>query len=134
MPFVENMMFCHAIINGPEGTVWESGTFHLIIHFTEEYPTKSPEVRFLSRIYHPNIYPDGRICLDILQNQWSALFDISSILTSIQSLLNDPNPNSPANIEASETFLKNPNYYNSIVLKCVEDSWCCPDYTLPKDV
>ena len=43
------------------------------------------------------VYNDGGICLDILQNQWSPIYDICSILTSIQSLLCDPNPNSPAN-------------------------------------
>jgi hypothetical protein len=32
-------------------------------------------------------------CLaDILQNQWSPIYDVSAILTSIQSLLCDPNP------------------------------------------
>ena len=45
------------------------------------------------------VYADGGICLDILQNQWSPIYDVSAILTSIQSLLSDPNPNSPANSE-----------------------------------
>lgn len=54
------------------------------------------EIRF-----HPNIYNNGQICLDILQNQWSPIYDICAILTSIQSLLCDPNPASPANSEVS---------------------------------
>lgn len=55
-------------------------------------------------MFHPNIYNDGRICLDsttinnlVLQNQWSPIYDVWAILTSIRSLLADPNPNSPAN-------------------------------------
>ena len=51
--------------------------------------------RFISKIFHPNVYADGKICLDILQNQWSPIYDIAAILTSIQSLLSDPNPASP---------------------------------------
>ena len=62
---------------------------------------KCSSVKFVTRIFHPNIYNDGQICLDILQNQWSPIYDISAILTSIQSLLSDPNPASPANSEAS---------------------------------
>jgi ubiquitin-conjugating enzyme E2 A len=54
-------------------------------------------VKFVSKLFHPNVYGDGKICLDILQNQWSPIYDISGILTSIQSLLSDPNPASPAN-------------------------------------
>ena len=76
------------------------------MEFTEEYPNKPPSVKFLSKIFHPNVYATGKICLDILQNQWSPIYDIAAILTSIQSLLSDPNPTSPANAEASQLFEK----------------------------
>lgn len=129
-PLNQNMMFCHAIINGPADTVWEAGTFHLIIRFSEEYPTKPPFVRFLSRLFHPNIYIDGHICLDILQNQWSPLCDIAGVLASIQSLLNDPNVKSPANTDAAALLEKHPNLYYKEVLKCVEESWQTPKVTM----
>lgn len=96
--------------------MWESGTFHLLIKFTEDYPTSPPHVRFLTRMYHPNIYLDGKICLDILQNQWSAMYDIAAVLTSIQSLLNDPNPDSPANPQAAKTLVNNRVEYDRLVL------------------
>jgi ubiquitin-conjugating enzyme E2 A len=43
-------------------------------------------------MFHPNIYNNGELCLDILQNRWSPTYDVAAILTSVQSLLNDPNP------------------------------------------
>ena len=52
------------------------------------------------------VYADGQICLDILQNAWSPIYDVSAVLTSIQSLLCDPNPNSPANSEAARLFVR----------------------------
>ena len=55
--------------------------------FSEDYPNKPPVVKFLSKMFHPNIYADGGICLDILQNRWSPTYDVSAILTSIQSLV-----------------------------------------------
>jgi ubiquitin-conjugating enzyme E2 A len=45
-------------------------------------------------MFHPNVYANGELCLDILQNRWSPTYDVAAILTSIQSLFNDPNPNS----------------------------------------
>lgn len=58
-------------------------------------------------MFHPNIYNDGRICLDILTTQWSPSYDIMAILISIRSLLNTPNPNAPANAVACQIFTNN---------------------------
>jgi ubiquitin-conjugating enzyme E2 A len=74
-------------------------------------------------MFHPNIYNDGKICLDILQNQWSPIYDIAAILTSIQSLLSDPNPASPANAEASQMYERDRREYNRRVREVVENSW-----------
>ncbi len=112
-----------AVIFGPEDTPWEGGTFQLMLEFNEEYPNKPPKVRFVTKMFHPNIYNDGQICLDILQNQWSPIYDISAILTSIQSLLCDPNPNSPANSEAAGLFQSNKREYDRRVRDIVEQSW-----------
>ena len=103
-PLDTNIMLWQAVIFGPDDTPWEGGTFRLCLEFLEDYPNKAPSVRFLTRMFHPNIYNNGQICLDILQNQWSPIYDISAILTSIQSLLCDPNPNSPANSEAARLY------------------------------
>ena len=73
-------------------------------------------------MFHPNIYADGSICLDILKHMWSPVYDVSSILTSIQSLLTDPNPASPANATASAMFQQNYQEYCSRVRAVVEQS------------
>ena len=69
-------------------------------------------------MFHPNIYADGSICLDskllyneVLQNQWSPIYDVSAILTSIRSLLGDPNPASPANAQAAHMYNENRKAY-----------------------
>ena len=122
-PSESNIMAWHAVIFGPEGTPWEGGTFKLTIAFSEEYPNKAPVVKFVTKMFHPNVYNDGSICLDILQNQWSPIYDVGAILTSIQSLLCDPNPNSPANSEAAALYNENRRAYNKRVAAVVEDSW-----------
>ena len=122
-PSESNIMAWHAVIFGPEDTPWEGGTFKLTIAFSEEYPNKAPVVKFVTKMFHPNVYNDGSICLDILQNQWSPIYDVGAILTSIQSLLCDPNPNSPANSEAAALYNENRRAYNKRVAAVVEDSW-----------
>lgn len=73
-------------------------------------------------VFFVEVYADGSICLDILQRNWSPTYDVCAILTSIRSLLNDPNPNSPANNEAAKLFLENRRLYESKVRKLVEES------------
>lgn len=68
------------------------------------------------------VYADGSICLDILQRNWSPTYDVCAILTSIRSLLNDPNPNSPANNEAAKLFVENRRLYEAKVRTLVEES------------
>ncbi|CAL8461877.1 g1408 [Coccomyxa elongata] len=122
-PNPDNIMLWNAVIFGPEDTPWDGGTFKLSLQFTEEYPNKAPVVKFVSNIFHPNVYADGGICLDILQNQWSPIYDVSAILTSIQSLLSDPNPNSPANSEAARLYSENRREYIRRVKEVVQASW-----------
>ncbi len=112
-----------AIIFGPDETPWEGGIFKLHVEFHEEYPNKPPAVKFLTPMFHPNIYSDGKICLDILQNQWSPIYDIAAILASIQSLLSDPNPASPANAAAAQLYDRDRREYNQKVREIVEQTW-----------
>lgn len=78
------VLILQVLLSRPHDTPFEDGTFKLTIRFTEEYPNKAPAVRFVSKMFHPNVYADGGICLDILQNRWSPTYDVSAILTSIQ--------------------------------------------------
>ncbi len=103
-PIADSLFKWEAVIFGPDDSIWEGGIFTLRLDFSEEYPSKPPSIKFLTKMFHPNIYNDGNICLDILKDKWSPVYDVMSILMSIQSLLNDPNPNSPANGEAAQLF------------------------------
>lgn len=79
-----NMCRRNAVIIGPSDTPFEDGTFRLVMHFEEQYPNKPPGVKFISQMFHPNVYGTGELCLDILQNRWSPTYDVAAILTSIQ--------------------------------------------------
>ena len=73
------------------------------MHFEEAYPNKPPGVKFISQMFHPNVYGTGELCLDIL--------------------LNDPNTSSPANVEASNLYKENRKEYTKRVRETVEKSW-----------
>lgn len=122
-PLEDDIMTWTAIIMGPEKTPFEGGTFSLVLTFDENYPQHPPEVSFISEIFHPNVYPNGDLCLDILKSRWSPSFDVMSVLLSIQSLFHDPNTKSPANVEAAKLYDENREEYEAKVKLCVKKSW-----------
>jgi len=117
-PFENNIMKWAAIIVGPKDTPWNQGGFKILLEFSEDYPNRPPIITFCNiNIFHPNIYLDGKLCLDLLGKRWSPLYGVASILSSIQSLLCDPNPHSPANLKAAEMFINNKFEYYRLVEK-----------------
>jgi len=63
-----------------------------------------PKVRFLTKIYHPNVDKLGRICLDILKDKWSPALQIRTVLLSIQALMSAPNPDDPLDNSVAEVW------------------------------
>eukprot|EP01108_Squamamoeba_japonica_P008489 TRINITY_DN756_c0_g1_i2.p1 TRINITY_DN756_c0_g1~~TRINITY_DN756_c0_g1_i2.p1 ORF type:complete len:174 (-),score=40.58 TRINITY_DN756_c0_g1_i2:137-613(-) len=82
-PQENNILQWNAVIFGPDDTPWEDGTFKLTLEFSEEYPNKAPKVKFASKMFHPNVYADGSICLDILQNQVSRSAPFAGVVVAL---------------------------------------------------
>ncbi|OIR58250.1 MAG: ubiquitin conjugating enzyme E2 [Amphiamblys sp. WSBS2006] len=102
----ENNLFkWKATMKGPEGTLFEGGEFKIDFTLPEDYPFAPPKIKFTSEMFHPNIYEDGSICLNILKEDWHPAQTMFSTLLCIQSLLNNPNMEDPAaNTEADKLF------------------------------
>jgi len=117
-PHEDNILVWDAVIHGPPDTAFQGGIFKLKIHLPYRYPFFQPRVEFLTEIFHPNIHKTA-ICVDILQDNWSAVLNISKVLYSIMSLLTDPNPDSPLNKEAADLYKIDKEKYNEKVKEYV---------------
>ena len=80
--------------------------FQLEIFLPQTYPVEPPKVRFVTKLYHPNIDKIGRICISILKSEWSPALTIAKVLLSIQSLLSDPNPEDPLDTAVADHWIK----------------------------
>ncbi|KAF7458596.1 putative ubiquitin-conjugating enzyme E2 N [Cryptosporidium felis] len=103
-PDKDNYRYFKIMMMGPEGTPYEGGNYKLELFLPEHYPMEPPKVRFLTKIYHPNIDKLGRICLDILKDKWSPALQIRTVLLSIQALLSSPEPNDPLDTAVADHF------------------------------
>ena len=107
-----NIFDWSATILGPSDSPYAGGVFRLNIIFNEKYPFKPPKVKFVTRIFHPNINSNGSICLDILNVNWSPALTITKLLLSISSLLTDPNPNDPLVKSIADMYMHQKDEYN----------------------
>eukprot|EP00656_Telonema_subtile_P051965 TRINITY_DN7111_c0_g1_i2.p1 TRINITY_DN7111_c0_g1~~TRINITY_DN7111_c0_g1_i2.p1 ORF type:complete len:181 (+),score=24.23 TRINITY_DN7111_c0_g1_i2:146-688(+) len=109
-------------IPGKEGSPWEGGVYKITMEFSEDYPSKPPKCKFPAGFFHPNIYPSGTVCLNILNDDpqnggWRPAITIPQILSGIQTLLSEPNLDDPAQEPAYLLLRKDPTAYEARVRK-----------------
>ena len=127
----KNFMKWNILLLGPSDTIFEGGIFRCQIEFPKEYPNKPPSFKFVDKLYHPNIYPDGKVCISILHEgedqygyehiseRWNPSHSVNSILMSILSMLTGPNFESPANVDASKLWRDDFDKYKMNIYKLI---------------
>lgn len=118
---VDNNMNWNVSFYGPGKGFYEGVVCKLNIRISKKYPFEAPTIIFISKMWHPNVNKNGNICLDILQDKWSPIFSIISVLRSIKSLLDDPNADSPFNSDAAKLYKKDIKEYGEFVKKYMSE-------------
>ena len=96
----DNLLVWEALVGGPPGTPYECGVFKARLEFPLDYPMHPPKMYFTSAMWHPNIYPNGEVCISILhppgedpthyekvEERWSPVQSVEKILISVMSML-----------------------------------------------
>lgn len=121
------------ILIGPDGTLYEGGFFQAKLVFPPEFPNMPPTMTFISEMWHPNVYEDGRVCISILhppgedamnsqesaEERWRPILGVEQILVSVVSMLSDPNDESPANLDAAVMWRNDKEAFKKKVRQCV---------------
>jgi ubiquitin-conjugating enzyme E2 G1 len=130
-----NLFEWEVFIVGPPETLYEGGFFKALLKFPEEYPNKPPTMHFVTQMWHPNIYSDGKVCISILHppgddeygyekssERWLPIHSVESILISVISMLSAPNDESPANLDAAKQWREQKEEYKKKVKQFVRKS------------
>lgn len=109
------------MISGPQETAYDGCVFTVKMIFEDNYKRYAPVVKFVTKCYHPNVDSDnGKVCLNLLSDDWSEKMNISLIIWAIWQLLKEPNSDSPLNRKAAKHFDYNFDKFKSRVLDWAE--------------
>ncbi|GAB5592461.1 ubiquitin-conjugating enzyme E2 H [Umbelopsis nana] len=117
----DNMQEFYVRFHGPSDTPFNGGVWKVHVELPDQYPYKSPSIGFMNKIFHPNIDElSGSVCLDVINQTWSPMFDMINIFESfLPQLLRYPNPTDPLNGEAAALMMREPTTYESKVKEYV---------------
>ncbi|XP_067936751.1 ubiquitin-conjugating enzyme E2 S-like [Watersipora subatra] len=102
----EDVTDIQAIIDGPSGTPYAGGSFHMKLVLGKSFPAEAPKGFFVTKIFHPNVSSSGEICVNALKKDWNPHLGIKHVLLVIKCLLINPNPESALNEEAGKLLLE----------------------------
>ena len=93
-------------LRGPPDTAFAEGWFKLKFEVSQNYPQAPPVVKFLTRVFHPNVhFETGEICLEVLKPEhWNVQWTLESVSRAIVNLLLNPNADSPLNCDAGNAI------------------------------
>jgi ubiquitin-conjugating enzyme E2 G1 len=131
-----NLFDWEILIMGPDGTLYEGGFFKAKLVFPADFPNMPPTMTFISEMWHPNVYEDGKVCISILHppgedamnaqetadERWRPILGVEQILISVISMLSDPNDESPANLDAAVQWRNDRTAFKKKVRQTVRKS------------
>ena len=80
------------VIDGPESTPFIGGKFIVNLDFTDSYPFKPPKIKFVTKIYHPNVKSDtGEICTAAIDAAWVPTLNAKYIIEAVLTIIKTPN-------------------------------------------
>eukprot|EP01080_Neovahlkampfia_damariscottae_P010315 gene10315-2731_t len=88
----------------PDDGIWKGHPHDFTFDITTDYPMKAPKVLCVTKIYHPNIDKDGKICLNILREDWKPVLTLNAIFTGLHFLFLEPNTDDPLDLDAAKVY------------------------------
>ncbi|CAF1187346.1 unnamed protein product [Rotaria sp. Silwood1] len=112
----------------PNSNIFKDGAYRIEMKLIPRYPIEPPEVRFLTRIYHPNIASDGKFCYQLLNNasKWTKGTTLAAAVQTVVKYVDNPDADYAVNYEIGKEYMENRPEFNRKASEMVKK------YSLPR--
>lgn len=89
----------------PDEGLYNGGQFNFSFAISQNFPHEPPKVQCKEKIYHPNIDLEGKVCLNILREDWKPVLNLNAVVVGLQFLFLEPNASDPLNKDAAQDLM-----------------------------
>lgn len=107
----------------PDEGMYKGGSFIFDFVINQNFPHDPPKVLCKQKIYHPNIDLEGKICLNILREDWKPVLNLNAVMVGLQYLFLEPNASDPLNKEAAEDLKANREQFKRNVRSAMQGGY-----------
>jgi len=109
----------------PSDGLYAGATFQFDVDIPNSYPYDPPKVLCKTMVYHPNIDFDGKVCLNILRQDWMPVLSLGSVIFGLMTLFLEPNADDPLNKEAAQLMIEKPGEFQRNVKESLRGGHVC---------
>lgn len=73
------------LIIEPDEGMYKGGMFNFNFTINQNFPHDPPKVLCTQKIYHPNIDLEGKVCLNILREDWKPVLNLNAVIVGLQA-------------------------------------------------
>lgn len=116
----ENNLFKLKLKVSPKDGFWSGGHFNFSIDVPTTYPFDPPKVLCITKVYHPNINEEGKVCLNILREDFNPTIHLLEVCNGLLFLFKNPNPEDPLNSVAAQEMINDVELFKRNVRKSLQ--------------
>ncbi|KAM8969878.1 ubiquitin/ISG15-conjugating enzyme E2 L6 [Sarcophilus harrisii] len=105
-----NVLIWNAVLL-PDREPYNLRAFKFRITFPRDYPLSPPHLKFITKMYHPNVTEDGEVCLPRINGKWMISTKVYEVLEDLKLLVNTPNPDLPLRVKLADLYIQNPEQF-----------------------
>ena len=83
------------------------GKFIVELDFSDNFPFQAPKIKFITKVYHPNVSKEGGICTQALEAGWVPTKSACDVVDFVLTTFRHPSDENPQEVDIANHYKSN---------------------------